>query len=1039
MLLFYSMRFRQHEHEFMDKMLETAFHREQSDVVKESVVTHVCEDGTRHIHSDRTVIGVLELSTKWILYGTSPLQVSSGFKLLSTWGSHHFQTFLSYFSSKLVSQMLSDVNNMSSNMPLLLREGFHVLVNKRHTHTYYECAEVVQSNITKCVSSTSNSLLVRNVGLLLEEFKECIPSDEGEAVRFCYAVLNHLRFSDPPKVDASIINCMDDIARILGLVWKLHHQTVLARSLNFIFCTISAPRSERLPEPSCCLAAVVRYIPMEIANLVVRDIVTDSSSSDESIGIAVSHMIGWLRWPCIENMDLWLLCFLTQLAAAMKYDLLAAITEFNVPQLAYNLLDDSPSLWRASFTVLSHMLLSFQHSPEPFHQCLGTMAAAIDMLRKSSGLEPGTPLHQLAMLIYCQMHHYPGFPDLYEPVLNHMQDISPPTPEVMSSILENSRWASQSDSSLLMEGIVPSSSLSSTKQKKLEPGKTGLVNLGNTCYMNSVIQSLYMCDQFRKAVLTKTTQEKENLMEMLQYVFAFLAQSNRPCITPSKFLKASRPSWFLPDHQQDCSEFLKYLLNQLHEDETLSSVVKKDSTNGNVSSNSVFKLNMNKISKADMKKSSVLLTSVSMKMEDIKFSSGPSFECAKNKECVQSLVERYFAGKVQTTLRCLACRQESVTVESFVDISLAFPNSSRLTPHLCKSLAGGSCTSFGELETENLRVVETKPVVPSEDGFSLNDLISFYLKSEKLTQDNKYHCGNCRTLQDGEKSLRIIDSPQYLILTLLRFSYDSKLQTRTKIFKEVHYPCTLSVPVYKQSTSKNTNKCLSGQHARNASNSSTNRAAGVDLQLAKLEDIAKLLAPKCDNSSQEQQSYQLYGLTAVIVHSGTSSECGHYYCYARHSQDGQVDAGMLDEFNCNHLDNLDLLPDKWYCFNDRKVSSCSLNLFRNGIKNSSKDTPYVLIYRKLIPGSQSSAADTEPVLPPGLMDAVIKDNEAYLKEQEAKARMIEKLQISRSSPLNSAGLNSCQSKDGYFGSTNRDNYGEDEMEFDFAESRFMLQ
>lgn len=32
--------------------------------------------------------------------------------------------------------------------------------------------------------------------------------------------------------------------------------------------------------------------------------------------------------------------------------------------------------------------------------------------------------------------------------------------------------------------------------------------------------------RFRKAVLAKTTQEKESLMEMLQYVFAFLAQSN---------------------------------------------------------------------------------------------------------------------------------------------------------------------------------------------------------------------------------------------------------------------------------------------------------------------------------------------------------------------------------------------------------------------------------------------------------------------------------------------------------------------------------
>ncbi|CAG5130849.1 unnamed protein product, partial [Candidula unifasciata] len=991
-----------HDHEFMDQVLEAAFHREQSDLMKESVVTHVCEDGTRHTHTDRTVLGVLELSTKWILYGNTPLHVSSGFRLFSTWGSHNIQNFLSYFTPRMVSEMLSDVFKISPNGPLLLREGFRILCKQRYTQTYYECAQVVQGNVTKCVSNTHNSLLVRNVGLLLEEFKECIPTDEGEAVRFCYAVLNHLRFSDLPG-DINTVDYMDDIARILSVVWKLHHQVVLARCLYFIFCIISAPRSDKLAYPSCCLAAVVRYIPMEIANLVVRDIVTDTSGSDESIAIAVSQIIEWLRWPCIENMDLWLLCFLTQLAAARKYDLLAHITEFNIRQLANNLLEDSPSLWHASFTILSHLLLSFQHSPGPFHQCLDTMAAAIEKLRKTSGLEPGTPLNQLAMLIYCLMHHHSGFPDLYEPVLNRIQGIPPPTSELMNSILDSARWTSESDDCQLIEEIVPSSSLSSTKQKKLEPGKTGLVNLGNTCYMNSVIQSLYMCDQFRKAVLTKTPQEKENLMEMLQHAFAILTYSNRPCMTPSKFLKASRPSWFLPDHQQDCSEFLKYLLNQLHEDETLSNTAQKSPTNNNISSNSVFRRNMNKVSKAERKKSNVLLTSVTMKMEELKHSRNSSLDCNKNTESVQSLVEQYFAGKVQTTLRCLACGQKSVTVESFVDISLAFPNSSRLTPHLCKSLAGGSCTSFGEQEPERMQLFAAEPAVQSEDGFSLNDLISFYLKSEKLTEDNKYHCDQCKTLQDGEKSLQIIDSPQYLILTLLRFSFDSRLQTRTKIFQDVYYPCTLSIPVYKQASSKDTNMCLSETHARNANSSSTNNVAGVaDSPQNKLDNIAKLLAPKCDNANQEPQSFQLYGLTAVIVHSGTSSECGHYYCYARHAQDGQVAAKLLDELN-NNSDNLDLLADKWYCFNDRKVSSCTLNSFRNGMKQFSKDTPYVLIYRKLSVGSQSSDADTDPVLSPGLMDVVIKDNEAYLKEQEAQARMKEKRQIAKSSPLNSVG------------------------------------
>src|SRR5690348_8318600 len=59
----------------------------------------------------------------------------------------------------------------------------------------------------------------------------------------------------------------------------------------------------------------------------------------------------------------------------------------------------------------------------------------------------------------------------------------------------------------------------------------GLVNLGNTCYFNAFIQSLYMTDEFCYRIFAVQPREGQILRE-LQRVFGYLLLSQRNSYEP---------------------------------------------------------------------------------------------------------------------------------------------------------------------------------------------------------------------------------------------------------------------------------------------------------------------------------------------------------------------------------------------------------------------------------------------------------------------------------------------------------------------------
>jgi len=163
--------------------------------------------------------------------------------------------------------------------------------------------------------------------------------------------------------------------------------------------------------------------------------------------------------------------------------------------------------------------------------------------------------------------------------------------------------------------------------------------------------------------------------------------------------------------------------------------------------------------------------------------------------------------------------------------------------------------------------------------------------------------------------VEITAAPTYLVLTLMRFSYNAGTGSHAKIFTDIEYPLTLDVPV--------------------------REPAGL--------------------------RRETYGLVAVVVHSGLSSDAGHYLCYARH---GARTASAAD-----------LFADRWFLFDDCRVARADFENVRSLTTRFSRDTAYVLIYRKA-EGADYGPPDgfsTDPPLHGYLRERVDDDNVRYLQ------------------------------------------------------------
>ena len=242
-----------------------------------------------------------------------------------------------------------------------------------------------------------------------------------------------------------------------------------------------------------------------------------------------------------------------------------------------------------------------------------------------------------------------------------------------------------------------------------------------------------------------------------------------------------------------------------------------------------------------------------------------------------------------------------------------------------------------------------------------------YLHPEKLTGENQYHCNKCKSLQDGVKTMKVLEGPKHLMCTLMRFKYDRKLNRKSKVFTDVKYELDLRIPVTNtQNMGDIPNQTKTDQKQF------PEKMVENNMHKTKITKNQQVYSNGKENSSSEDELYSLY---AIVVHSGYSSDGGHYFTYSK------VPKNSEDTSDSSETSNDDL----WYIFNDSKVTYSTFESFINMSKKFPVDTAYVLFYQKV----ESDKTEANTPLPSAtrkdLKMAVERDNIKFMREKERSA------------------------------------------------------
>ncbi|KZC14564.1 PREDICTED: uncharacterized transmembrane protein DDB_G0289901-like [Dufourea novaeangliae] len=261
-------------------------------------------------------------------------------------------------------------------------------------------------------------------------------------------------------------------------------------------------------------------------------------------------------------------------------------------------------------------------------------------------------------------------------------------------------------------------------------GLNGLRNIGNTCFMNSVIQCLsntrplleyLLNEQYLADINVSTSSMKGALIKAFSQVIHELWEAGGDHVVNTTALKSQIQRFaprFMGYSQQDAQEFLRYLLEGLHED-------------------------VNRVT--------VKPQPIHTDIPDVYTDSQKAVESWKRYlRSEDSMVVDVFVGQLRSSLHCTDCDHVSVTLDPFWDLSLP---------------------------------------IPARSGtVKLSQCLEHFTREEVLDGDEKPTCSKCQMRRKCTKSFSIQKFPKILVIHLKRFSPMERF--RGKLNVTVDFPLT---------------------------------------------------------------------------------------------------------------------------------------------------------------------------------------------------------------------------------------------------------
>lgn len=226
--------------------------------------------------------------------------------------------------------------------------------------------------------------------------------------------------------------------------------------MSRVFAHLSSPSGRA---PSHALAIVMLHTPLHLAER-LAGFVTSRAVDSELLLLAIRRV---MQWPLLEKLATWCTMLLRGLAFARQFSALNRVTILCIHQVFFQLL--VPALRPGALELAEFMLLGFQHNPRPFHDIVPHIPPIMASIAAESRPHAGQPLasppfltaaviqsHALALgsgpmlqdpggsgdvrppqpeslkvlermsnLIQALLFHFPGFPELYQPLLRLTQ------------------------------------------------------------------------------------------------------------------------------------------------------------------------------------------------------------------------------------------------------------------------------------------------------------------------------------------------------------------------------------------------------------------------------------------------------------------------------------------------------------------------------------------------------------------------------------------------------------------------------------------